>query len=141
MFGLGISEIIVIVIAALIFIGPKQLPDFIRSAGKLFVHVRRAANEVKSTVDGVIREAEDDIRKETKSIGAAVDAQGISKNLSEIPGSLEALKSLGSLDTSAFSIKGTRGNFATGGLALPLSTEVSASPLPSSALTPEIAKK
>lgn len=113
MFGLGISEIIVIVVAALIFVGPKQLPEFIKSAGKLFVQVRRAANEVKSTVDGVIREAEEEVRKEAKSIADSVDQKAIAKNLSEIPGAFDMP---GTLDVS---MKGIRANFATGGLELP----------------------
>ena len=113
MFGLGISEIIVIVVAALIFVGPKQLPEFIKSAGKLFVQIRRAANEVKSTVDGVIREAEEEVRKEAKSISDSIDQKAISKNLSEIPAALDIP---GALDVS---MKGVRANFATGGLELP----------------------
>lgn len=113
MFGLGISEIIVIVVAALIFVGPKQLPEFIKSAGKLFVQVRRAANEVKSTVDGVIREAEEEVRKEAKSIADSVDQKAIAKNLSEIPGTFDMP---GTLDVS---MKGIRANFTTGGLELP----------------------
>jgi sec-independent protein translocase protein TatB len=88
MFGLGISEIIVIVIAALIFVGPKQLPDFIRSAGKMFVQVRRAANEVKSTVDGVIHEAETELRKEAESIETAVDKKSIAETVATIPSDL-----------------------------------------------------
>lgn len=110
MFGLGISEIIVIVIAALIFVGPKQLPEFIKSAGKLFVQVRRAANEVKSTVDGVIQEAENEIRKEAQSITDSVDTKGISKDLSEIKTALQA---------PDYTMKGVRANFALGGLELP----------------------
>lgn len=117
MFGLGISEIIVIVVAALIFVGPKQLPEFIKSAGKLFVQIRRAANEVKSTVDGVIREAEEEVRKEAKSISDSIDQKAISKNLSEIP---TAFDIPGVLDVS---MKGVRGNFATGGLELPENLE------------------
>ncbi|NBQ52240.1 MAG: twin-arginine translocase subunit TatB [Proteobacteria bacterium] len=113
MFGLGISEIIVIVVAALIFVGPKQLPEFIKSAGKLFVQIRRAANEVKSTVDGVIREAEEEVRKEAKSISDSVDQKAISKSLSDIPA---AFNIPGSLDVS---MNGVRANFATGGLELP----------------------
>jgi len=113
MFGLGISEIIVIVVAALIFVGPKQLPEFIKSAGKLFVQIRRAANEVKSTVDGVIREAEEEVRKEAKSISDSIDQKAISKNLSEIPAALDIP---GALDVS---MKGVRANFTTGGLELP----------------------
>ena len=113
MFGLGISEIIVIVVAALIFVGPKQLPEFIKSAGKLFVQIRRATNEVKSTVDGVIREAEEEVRKEAKSISESIDQKAISKNLSEIPAAFDIP---GALDVS---MKGVRANFATGGLELP----------------------
>lgn len=117
MFGLGISEIIVIVVAALIFVGPKQLPEFIKSAGKLFVQIRRAANEVKSTVDGVIREAEEEVRKEAKSISDSIDQKAISKNLSEVP---TAFDIPGVLDVS---MKGVRANFATGGLELPETLE------------------
>jgi sec-independent protein translocase protein TatB len=89
MFGLGISEIIVIVIAALIFVGPKQLPAFIQSAGKFFVQIRRATNEVKSTVDGVIREAEDDLRREAKSITDTVDTKAITATATEIQNTLK----------------------------------------------------
>lgn len=113
MFGLGISEIIVIIVAALIFVGPKQLPGFIKSAGKLFVQIRRATNEVKSTVDGVIREAEEEVRKEAKSISESIDQKAISKNLSEIPAAFDIP---GAFDVS---MKGVRANFATGGLELP----------------------
>lgn len=64
MFGIGFSELIVIAIVALIFVGPKRLPEVMRQAGKLFVHVRRTANDVKGTFDQVVREAEDDIRRQ-----------------------------------------------------------------------------
>lgn len=84
MFGLGFSEIIVIVIAALIFIGPKQLPDFVKTAGRFFVQVRRATNEVKSTMDGVMKEAEADLQRESAAIKASVDTQAISQTISEV---------------------------------------------------------
>ncbi len=53
----------VIAIVALIFVGPKRLPEVMKQAGKLFVHVRRTANDVKGTFDQVVKEAEDDIRR------------------------------------------------------------------------------
>lgn len=84
MFGLGFSEIIVIVIAALIFIGPKQLPDFVKTAGRFFVQVRRATNEVKSTMDGVMKEAEADLQRESAAIKASVDTKAISQTISEV---------------------------------------------------------
>lgn len=64
MFGIGFSELIVIAIVALIFVGPKRLPEVMKQAGKLFVHVRRTANDVKGTFDQVVREAENEVRKE-----------------------------------------------------------------------------
>ncbi|MEY4632356.1 MAG: twin-arginine translocase subunit TatB [Pseudomonadota bacterium] len=100
MFGLGISEIIVIVVAGLIFIGPKQLPDFIRSAGRLFVQVRRAANEVKGTVDGVIREAEDELRKEKDSITQSPEI----KELAAVKNDIESTMRRGSFDDSSLAL-------------------------------------
>ncbi len=64
MFGIGFSELIVIAIVALVLIGPKRLPEVMQQAGKLFVHLRRTANEVKSGFDQVVRDAEDEIRRE-----------------------------------------------------------------------------
>lgn len=64
MFGIGFSELVVIAIVALIFVGPKRLPEVMKQAGKLFVHIRRTANDVKGTFDQVVREAEDEIRKQ-----------------------------------------------------------------------------
>ncbi len=63
MFGIGFTELLVIAVVALIFVGPKRLPEVMKQAGKLFVHVRRTANDVKGTFDQVVREAEDDIRR------------------------------------------------------------------------------
>ncbi len=63
MFGLGFFEIVIIAVAALVLVGPKKLPDLMRQAGKLFVQVRRTTNDVRSTIDQVIKEAEDDLRQ------------------------------------------------------------------------------
>ena len=64
MFGVGFFEIIIIAVFALVFVGPKRLPEVMRQAGRLFVHIRRTANDVRSTFDQVIREAENEIRRE-----------------------------------------------------------------------------
>jgi Tat protein translocase TatB subunit len=64
MFGIGFFELVLIAAVALIFVGPQKLPEVMKQAGRFFVQMRRAANEVKSTFDGVIRQAEDEIRRE-----------------------------------------------------------------------------
>ncbi|HET9236916.1 MAG TPA: Sec-independent protein translocase protein TatB [Oligoflexus sp.] len=58
MFGIGPMELVVIAIVAMLFIGPDKLPDLMRKFGKIFVQVRRQANEVKSGFNDVIHEAE-----------------------------------------------------------------------------------
>jgi len=64
MFGVGLFEMIFIGIVALVVVGPKRLPEVMKQAGRLFVHLRRTANDVRSTFDQVIRDAENDMRRE-----------------------------------------------------------------------------
>lgn len=48
MFGIGIQELIIIAIIALIIVGPKKLPDLAKTLGKGFSEFRKAADEVTS---------------------------------------------------------------------------------------------
>ena len=64
MFGVGFFEIIIIAVFALVFVGPKRLPEVMKQAGRLFVHLRRTANDVKATFEQAVRDAEDEIRRE-----------------------------------------------------------------------------
>lgn len=45
MFGIGFSEILVIGLIALIFIGPEDLPRFARTIGRLLNEFRRGSEE------------------------------------------------------------------------------------------------
>lgn len=47
MFGIGLSEFIIIIIVALIAIGPEKLPQLARTLGKAFAEFRKAGEEVK----------------------------------------------------------------------------------------------
>ena len=64
MFGIGFFELCIIAVVALVFVGPKRLPDLMKQVGKFFVQARRVSNEVRSTFDTVVRDAEDDIRRQ-----------------------------------------------------------------------------
>lgn len=47
--SLGTSELILIGIVALIFLGPRRLPEIARKAGKIMAEFRQAANEFRET--------------------------------------------------------------------------------------------
>lgn len=45
------SELLLILAIALIILGPKRLPDLARALGKGLSEFRKAANDIKSTLD------------------------------------------------------------------------------------------
>ena len=51
MFGMGGSEIIVILVIALIFLGPDKLPDATKQISKGIRDLRRATREIQSTIE------------------------------------------------------------------------------------------
>lgn len=64
MFGIGGPELVVIVVLALILVGPEQLPKVVKTVGTGLRDLRRAANlaqaELRETVDELVREVEQD---------------------------------------------------------------------------------
>lgn len=62
MFGIGMTEMILIAAVALLVIGPKKLPDLARSLGKGFAEFKRATNELKNTIDLEARKDEERMR-------------------------------------------------------------------------------
>lgn len=58
MFGVDTSELLVVAIIALLFIGPKDLPQVMMKLGRWIGQVRGYARHFTSGVENVIREAE-----------------------------------------------------------------------------------
>ena len=61
MFGIGLPEMIIIAVVALIFIGPDKLPGVLRSIGKGLVELKRATSDVRSTVQEEMQKIEDEM--------------------------------------------------------------------------------
>src|SRR5688500_11469781 len=58
MFGVDTSELLVVAVVALLFIGPKELPRVMLSIGRWIGKVRGYARHFTSGIENVIREAE-----------------------------------------------------------------------------------
>lgn len=50
MFNLGFTELLLLGAIALIFIGPKQLPDVARTVGRFLNELKRASSDFQSTL-------------------------------------------------------------------------------------------
>ncbi len=48
MFGIGATELVVIFVVALLFLGPKRLPELARNLGRALGDFRRAASDIQS---------------------------------------------------------------------------------------------
>lgn len=88
MFGIGMTEMVLIAALALIILGPKKLPDLARSLGKGFAEFKRATNDLKSTIDLEIK-AEDE--RHNKEVSAR-EEQKIPDNADEALSPLEVEK-------------------------------------------------
>ena len=58
MFGVDSSELFIVAVLALIFIGPKELPATLRTVGRYVGKVRAHARHFTSGIENMVREAE-----------------------------------------------------------------------------------
>jgi TatA/E family protein of Tat protein translocase len=68
MFGIGMPELLLILVVALVIFGPKKLPDLARSMGRALNEFKRATRDLKDTID--IEDDVKDIRKPFDDAGA-----------------------------------------------------------------------
>ncbi|QIQ86850.1 Sec-independent protein translocase protein TatB [Erythrobacter sp.] len=68
MFDIGAAELLVIIIVAVIVIGPKDMPLAMRTAGRWIGKVRRVSAHFRTGIDAMVREAElEDMEKKWKA--------------------------------------------------------------------------
>ncbi len=73
MFDIGWSELLALVVIAIVFVGPKDLPRMMRTAGQYVAKVRAMAREFQSSFEDLARESElDELRKEVSALKGQV---------------------------------------------------------------------
>jgi sec-independent protein translocase protein TatA len=71
MFGLGIPELLIIFVLALIIFGPKKLPDLGKSIGRAMAEFKKASDEFQDTVRSEMKDVEKTANlEEVKKLGA-----------------------------------------------------------------------
>ncbi|HEX2843564.1 Sec-independent protein translocase protein TatB [Hyphomicrobium sp.] len=97
MFDVSWSELLILGIVTLIFVGPKELPRFLGQLGKYAGVVRRQANEFRAVFEQAMREAEmDQIQKEMRAM-----SDGVKSSLDEATRSIDTAKNAAKVDLDA----------------------------------------
>ncbi len=113
MFDVGWSEILVVAIVAIVVVGPKDLPKFLRAAGRVVRQVRQMAREFQGGIEEFIREAElDDVKNSIHHV-SNYDPEARGDTVIDPTGGAEALPNAMSPDISEDASEDAPGNTDT----------------------------
>jgi Tat protein translocase TatB subunit len=88
-FGIGMTELLVILVIGLLVLGPKRLPDVARSLGRGLAEFRRASTDMRKEFLDVAEE----VRSEPQGVDASEKKDGAPDVPPELAGSAPAVES------------------------------------------------
>jgi len=56
MFGIGFTELLLVLVVALLVLGPDKLPEVARTMAKAYNELRRTGLDLKRTVEGTVKD-------------------------------------------------------------------------------------
>ena len=88
MFGIGLPELLVIMVIALVVIGPSKLPDIAKALGKGMAEFRKASQEIKDSfnLEDDINEIKNDLKEGTIDSMGEYDYSSYDEKKDEDPG-------------------------------------------------------
>ena len=95
MFGIGMQELLLILVIALIVLGPKKLPDVAKALGKALNEFKRATSDLKESLDvdhslNTVKKSFDAMNDTQPAAGAAASDPGPSESQTPSPSPEEA---------------------------------------------------
>ena len=96
MFGIGLPELILILVVALIIIGPKKLPDVAKALGRAAGEFRRATSDFKDAIDldddlKDLKNVKDSISDIKDDVRSTLSFDDITKELSSKEGTKDSI--------------------------------------------------
>ena len=83
--GIGMPEMLVVLILALVVVGPQQLPVLMRRIGRMLAQARGMAKEFQASFEELGRETElSDLRKEIEALKRGNPIEEISGELNKV---------------------------------------------------------
>lgn len=79
MFGIGTTELLVILVVALLVMGPKRLPELARSLGRSLAEFRKATSEFTDELHNARIMVEEEARTTAKAASSKEEPAGASK--------------------------------------------------------------
>ncbi|MFW2331058.1 MAG: twin-arginine translocase TatA/TatE family subunit [Nitrospinota bacterium] len=91
MFGFGIQEIVIILAVALIFVGPKRIPEVARTLGKIYFELTRHIDDAKSALGQISSDVQSELNPfDDESSSSSLSPASIKESITtEFKGALE----------------------------------------------------
>ncbi len=101
MFGIGSTELLVILVVALIVLGPKSLASISRTLGKAMGEFRRVSTDFQRTLNAEVEQEEQEKRKKEAEKAAAEAAKAPTADASSDTATPGPSDTVGAADTAA----------------------------------------